>query len=114
MVWVSFPYHRRRRRVSRAVVRWGGIDAGHRGIANRRKPHALTGEEIPLSGRIVRLCDVYDALRAARSYKTAMTHEDAVEIILHGDDRIRPEMFDPELLCLFAFHYREFEAAFDL
>jgi response regulator RpfG family c-di-GMP phosphodiesterase len=77
-------------------------------------PHALIGEEIPLSGRMVRLCDVYDALRAARSYKTAMTHEEAVEIILQGDDRIHPEMFDPELLCLFALHHREFEAAFDL
>jgi response regulator RpfG family c-di-GMP phosphodiesterase len=76
-------------------------------------PHALTGEEIPLSGRIVRLCDVYDALRAARPYKTAMTHEEAVEIILQGDERIRPEMFDPELLCLFALHHREFKAAFD-
>jgi response regulator RpfG family c-di-GMP phosphodiesterase len=76
-------------------------------------PHALIGEEIPLSGRMVRLCDVYDALRASRSYKTAMTHEEAVEIILQGDDRIRPEMFDPELLCLFALHHREFQAAFD-
>lgn len=76
-------------------------------------PHALMGEEIPLSGRMVRLCDVYDALRVARSYKAAMTHEEAVEIILQGDERVRPEMFDPELLCLFALHHREFEAAFD-
>ena len=77
-------------------------------------PHALRGEEIPLTGRMVRLCDVYDALRAARSYKMAMTHEEAVKIILKGDDRIHPEMFDPELLCLFARHHHAVEASFDL
>jgi HD-GYP domain-containing protein (c-di-GMP phosphodiesterase class II) len=76
-------------------------------------PCGLKGEEISLSGRMVRLCDVYDALRATRPYKKAMTHEEAVEIILHSDDRVRPEMFDPELLCLFALHQREFEASFD-
>ena len=76
-------------------------------------PQALKGNEIPMSGRMVRLCDVYDALRTARSYKKAMTHEEAVEVMLHGDDRVRPEMFDPELLCLFALHHRQFEACFD-
>jgi HD-GYP domain-containing protein (c-di-GMP phosphodiesterase class II) len=75
-------------------------------------PYALKGEEIPLSGRMARLCDVYDALRAERPYKKAMTHDEAVGIILHGDNRVRPEMFDPELLALFARHHQEFEVAF--
>lgn len=75
-------------------------------------PHALSGGQIPLSGRMVRLCDAYDALRTDRPYKKAMTHEEAVEIILKGDDRLRSEMFDPELLCLFALHHREFEVSF--
>lgn len=76
-------------------------------------PEALKGDEIPMSGRMVRLCDVYDALRTERPYKKAMTHEEAVEIMLHGDDRIRPEMFDPELISLFGRHHRQFEACFD-
>jgi HD-GYP domain-containing protein (c-di-GMP phosphodiesterase class II) len=76
-------------------------------------PEALKGDEIPMTGRMVRLCDVYDALRTERPYKKAMTHEEAVETILHGDDRIRPEMFDPGLLCLFTLHHCEFEASFD-
>ena len=49
----------------------------------------------------------------SRPYKKAMTHEEAVEIMLHGDDRIRPEMFDPELISLFGRHHRQFEACFD-
>ncbi|QQP92681.1 HD domain-containing protein (plasmid) [Skermanella sp. TT6] len=75
-------------------------------------PHALKGKEIPLSGRMVRLCDVYDALRAERPYKAALAHEDAVEILLKGDARVTPDMFDPDLLCLFALHHRQFDACF--
>jgi response regulator RpfG family c-di-GMP phosphodiesterase len=75
-------------------------------------PHALEGEEIPLSGRMVRLCDVYDALRSERAYKTALTHDEAVEILLKGDDRVRPGMFDPALLSLFALHHQQFEVMF--
>jgi HD-GYP domain-containing protein (c-di-GMP phosphodiesterase class II) len=77
-------------------------------------PYALKGEEIPLSGRIVRLCDVYDALRAERPYKPAVSHDDAAEIIVNGDDRVRPGMFDPKLLRLFTLHHRQFEASLDL
>ncbi|EWY36384.1 hypothetical protein N825_26935 [Skermanella stibiiresistens SB22] len=76
-------------------------------------PFGLAGEDIPVSARVVRLCDVYDALRAARPYKRAMSHEEATRIILFGDDRIQPGMFDPELLHLFALHHQRFAAYFD-
>jgi len=42
-------------------------------------PHGLSQELIPLSARIVAVADVYDALRMRRNYKTAYTHEKAVE-----------------------------------
>ena len=60
-------------------------------------PNGLAGEKIPLSGRIVSLCDVYDALVSERSYKEAMAHEEAVEIIKEsaGSD------FDPEIVDCF-------------
>ncbi|EWY35956.1 hypothetical protein N825_32160 [Skermanella stibiiresistens SB22] len=76
-------------------------------------PFGLVGEWIPMSARVVRLCDVYDALRAARPYKRAMSHEEATGVILFGDDRIQPRMFDPELLRLFALHHQRFAACFD-
>ncbi len=71
-------------------------------------PRGLEGEEIPLSGRIVAICDVYDALRSRRSYKEGLSHERAVEIILEGDGRSVPEHFDPRLLSIFRSHHRRF------
>lgn len=44
-------------------------------------PFGLKGEMIPLTARIVALADVYDALTSKRSYKSAMSHEEARSII---------------------------------
>lgn len=44
-------------------------------------PAALAGEDIPLSGRIVAVADVFDALTHQRPYKKAWTAEEAVEQI---------------------------------
>jgi HD-GYP domain-containing protein (c-di-GMP phosphodiesterase class II) len=72
-------------------------------------PRGLAGEAIPIAARIVALADVYDALRSARPYKPAYSHERAVEIMLHGDERLRPEThFDPKLLALFGKHSEKF------
>ncbi len=40
-------------------------------------PDGLGGSEIPLLPRVLQVVDVYDALRTARSYKAAHTHEQA-------------------------------------
>ncbi len=47
-------------------------------------PQGLAGEEIPLSGRIMAIADVYDALISHRPYKDAFTHENAM-FILHNE-----------------------------
>ncbi len=65
-------------------------------------PEGLKGEEIPLSARIVAICDVYDALTSDRSYRKALTHEEAIEIIKKEADA-----FDPRILKVFLDNHLE-------
>lgn len=65
-------------------------------------PLGLKGDEIPLSGRLTAICDVYDALRMPRAYKDGWDHAHAVKIILYGDKRTSPHHFDPSILSAFA------------
>ncbi len=44
-------------------------------------PLGLSGEDIPLSARIVALTDVFDALTSERPYKKAFTFDEAISII---------------------------------
>lgn len=67
-------------------------------------PRGLAGEDIPLSGRIVSIMDVYDALISVRPYKTAWTPEEALAYILEQ----RGRHFDPHLVDLFEKHFEEF------
>ncbi|WP_305908182.1 two-component system response regulator [Methylomarinum sp. Ch1-1] len=60
-------------------------------------PFGLKGEDIPLSGRIVAIADVFDALTNERPYKKAWSVEDAVQVI----DQNAGSHFDPELVPMF-------------
>jgi len=64
-------------------------------------PNRLKGEKIPLEGRIVCLADHYDSMRCAKAYKAGLSHEDAVGLILNGNERTRPQHFDPRVLKAF-------------
>lgn len=61
-------------------------------------PQGLVGDAIPLSGRIMAVADVYDALTSFRPYKEPFTHEKAADIIMEG----RGSHFDPDLTDVFA------------
>lgn len=60
-------------------------------------PLGLTGEQIPLSARLMALADVYDALISRRIYKEPMSHEAAAAIIREG----RGSHFDPDVVDAF-------------
>lgn len=64
-------------------------------------PYGLKGPDIPISGRLMAIADVYDALVSKRVYKNSMSHEEAVQIITEGDGRTMPNHFDPTVLDAF-------------
>jgi response regulator RpfG family c-di-GMP phosphodiesterase len=56
-------------------------------------PHGLAGEAIPLSGRLVAVADVLDALTSERSYKRAWTFERALaEIEANAGSHFDPKV----------------------
>ncbi|PLW83947.1 two-component system response regulator [Kineobactrum sediminis] len=57
-------------------------------------PHGLAGADIPLSGRIAALADVFDALTSERPYKKAWTVEAAMDLVREN----RGKHFDPDLV----------------
>ena len=64
-------------------------------------PNGKRGETIPLSARVMNICDIYDALRSKRPYKPAYDHQKTVDIIKHGDGRTQPEQFEPAIFAAF-------------
>ena len=60
-------------------------------------PNAIAEEDIPITGRIVAIADVFDALTSERPYKIAWPVERAVEIINQDSG----SHFDPNLVPIF-------------
>ena len=60
-------------------------------------PEGLSGEDIPLSARIMAVADVFDALTSARVYKPAYPLDKALTIIREG----KCTQFDPECVEVF-------------
>jgi putative two-component system response regulator len=66
-------------------------------------PRSLSGEDIPLYGRICAVADVFDALTSKRPYKEAFSNEKSLEIMRAG----RGSHFDPRILDVF---FQDFES----
>jgi response regulator RpfG family c-di-GMP phosphodiesterase len=57
-------------------------------------PKGLKGEEVSIYGRIVPICDIFDALTSVRPYKKAWTVEDAINLLKQE----KGKHFDPDLV----------------
>lgn len=72
-------------------------------------PRGLIGEDIPLSGRIMAIVDVYDALRSKRVYKEAYSHAKSIKIININ----KGKHFDPTIVEIFLKYQTEFKERYD-
>ena len=61
-------------------------------------PDGLEGRDIPLLARILQVVDVYDALRTARPYKPALSHDQAA-LTMH--DEAHAGLWDQDLVAEF-------------
>jgi putative two-component system response regulator len=59
-------------------------------------PDGLRAEEIPLLPRILQVVDVYDALRTARPYKPALSHDQAAQTM---HEEARRGLWDADLVA---------------
>ncbi|WP_053361556.1 HD domain-containing phosphohydrolase [Bacillus sp. FJAT-27251] len=57
-------------------------------------PEKLKGKNIPLLARVVTIADAFDAMTSSRSYRSAMSVEEAYNRIVEG----KGSQFDPELV----------------
>ncbi len=69
-------------------------------------PEARSGDDIPLSARLMAVADVYDALISRRVYKEPFSQEKSIGIMREG----RAVHFDPDILDAFLAHTAEFKA----
>ena len=66
-------------------------------------PRGLKAEQIPLAARIFSAVDVYDALTSERPYKTAWSHDDAVQYLQEQSGK----QFDPAVVAALIAWFRE-------
>lgn len=79
-------------------------------------PNSLSGEAIPLVGRIAAVCDVFDALTSWRPYKKAWSVEDAISFLeensgSHFDPNLVPKFLEilPQVLSIREEHQDQIE-----
>ncbi|HEX6465288.1 MAG TPA: CHASE2 domain-containing protein, partial [Vicinamibacterales bacterium] len=72
-------------------------------------PQGLRGPEIPVAGRVMAVVDVYDAVRARALYKSCLSHDDTVSLIVRG----KSTHFDPAVVDAFLHVADQFKAVSD-
>lgn len=61
------------------IVHWASFH--HEKLDGSGYPFGKTADDLDFNDRLIGCCDIYQALREERSYKKAMTHEQAIEIM---------------------------------
>jgi HD-GYP domain-containing protein (c-di-GMP phosphodiesterase class II) len=79
------------------VKSYVGILQHHEKYDGNGYPDGKSGEQIYLFGRIISICDVYDALTSDRPYRKGMLPSEAMEYIMGGSS----VLFDPNLVRIF-------------
>ena len=69
-------------------------------------PQGLSGEQIPLSARLMAIADVYEGLISNRVYKVGVPHDQAVAIMFQA----RGSHFDPDVVDAFIEIQDDFQA----
>lgn len=69
-------------------------------------PFNLSGNEIPLSARILRVCDVFAALNTTRWYRDAYSPEDAIRLMIEENSFYDVEVF---LALMRVFHEKDYK-----
>lgn len=72
-------------------------------------PAGISGENIPLTARIMAVADVYDALRSKRHYKDGFSKEKSMAIM----EESKGTHFDADIVTIFLEHIDEMEAVLD-
>lgn len=73
-------------------------------------PEGLSGQDIPLSARIMAVADVYEALTSVRPYKRAFQAKEAYEIVVEQESGTH---FDPVVVDAFVHAYDQILGAMD-
>lgn len=95
----TFEGERMMRDAVSPILRMGAVIAltHHERWNGSGYPNHSTGEDIPLSGRVCAVADVFDALTTRRLYKEPIDVEEAIELIRSSSGT----MFDPRVVQVF-------------
>ena len=100
-------------KILKRVQQMGAIEPGvkyhHERYDGKGYPSGLAGKNIPLMARIIAIADAFDAMTNTRSYKQAMSFDDAIDEL----KRCAGTQFDPDLVDAFIAHVEELHKAKD-
>lgn len=82
-----------------------GVLYHHERFDGKGYPDGLAGTDIPLDGRILAVCDAFDAMTSNRPYRNGMEVQRAAEILRGGSGT----HWDPDLITLFTDAIEQFD-----